>query len=49
MNSENNIVEIKLSLDEVNLVLQALSKLPLEVVLNTFFSIKQQAENNNKG
>ena len=37
-------VKLELSLAQTNLLLKALSKLPLEEVLTTFVTIKQSAE-----
>jgi hypothetical protein len=38
------MINLTLTVDEVNLVLTALSKLPLESSLNTFMKVKSEAE-----
>jgi len=37
-------IKLELSLDEVNIVIKGLSKLPLEESLSTFAKIKENAE-----
>jgi hypothetical protein len=49
-----NELTIKLTIEEINLVLSALGKLPLESSLNIFLKVKEQAtsqlqEQNNPG
>ena len=44
MEQTEQTVKLELSLAQTNLLLKALSKLPLEEVLTTFVTIKQSAE-----
>lgn len=38
------MINLSLTVDEVNLVLGALAKMPLETALNTFMKVKTEAE-----
>lgn len=44
MEQTEQLVKLELSIGQTNLLLKALSKLPLEEVLTTFVIIKQSAE-----